>query len=139
MVLMGVVERQGRRRMVLVWLACLCRRCMVSWRRFPLVTWRHSFSSLLPINRPPHRIAKHQDCAYEVLRMPEWLLHGQKDSKHRLWGAQGPWRRRQRVCALRVCRQRWMVVLRLVMWMRQLKDGRLKMGWGVGVEPMSRI
>jgi hypothetical protein len=67
----GVVERQGRRwvwRVVLVWLACLCRRCVVSWRRFPLVPWRHSFSSrmVLPIvdRSPQDRIAKHDDCAY---------------------------------------------------------------------------
>jgi hypothetical protein len=136
MVLMGVVERQGRWcvwRMVLVWLACLCWRCMV--RKFPLVPWRHSFS--LPIDRTPYRIAKHRDYSYGLLRMAEWLLHVRKDTKHRLWGAQEVWRQRRRECALRVCRRRWMVVLRLMMWMRQRRDGMMKMGWNVGVDQMS--
>lgn len=80
-----LVERQGRWcvwRMVLVWLACLCRRSVVScWRRFPLVPWRLSFSSrmLLPIidGPPQDRIAKHQDSAYGKLETAKRLLHGQ--------------------------------------------------------------
>jgi len=79
-----LVERQGRWcvwRMVLVWLACLCRRSVVScWRRFPLVPWRLSFSSrmLVPIidGPPQDRIAKHDDSAYGGLETAEWLLHG---------------------------------------------------------------
>ena len=82
----GVVERQGRRRvwrMVLVWLACLCRRSMVScWRRFPLVPWRHSFSSrpLLPIiNRPSQDgIVKHGNRAYGLSMLSRRLPHGRQ-------------------------------------------------------------
>jgi hypothetical protein len=83
----GVVERQGRWsvwRMVLVWLACLCRRSVVScwhWRRFPLVPWRRlSFSSrmLVPIidGPPQDRIAKHDGSAYGELERAKRLLHG---------------------------------------------------------------
>jgi hypothetical protein len=83
-----VVERQGRWRvwrMVLVWLACLCRRCVVScwhWRRFPLVPWRLSLSSrmLVPIidGPPQDRIAKHQDSADAGLETAKRLVHGQQ-------------------------------------------------------------
>ena len=89
MVLMGVeiicvVERQGRGcswGVVLVRLAGLCWRSVVSWRRFPLVPWRHSFSSRMLlhfVDRAPRdgRIAEHGDCAWELSGLPGELLHG---------------------------------------------------------------
>lgn len=96
MVLMGVeiicvVKRQGSGcswRVVLVRLAGLCWRSVVSWRRFPLVPWRHSFSSrmlLRVVDRAPHdgRIAEHGDCVGELAGLPGELLHGRQQQRQR--------------------------------------------------------
>lgn len=108
----GVVERQGRGRgrgVVLVRWACLSWRSVVSWRRFPLVPWRHSFSSrmlLRVVDRARQDgVAEHQDCACEEGDAQGRLLHGRAAAEAgRMRAADGEaatsWmRRRQRRAA----------------------------------------
>lgn len=78
----GVVQRQGRGcrgRVVVVWLARLSWRCVVSW--IPLVPWRHSFSSrvlLRVVDRAAHdRVAEHGSSgAHSEGNGRRRLLHG---------------------------------------------------------------